>query len=82
MSQSPYDRTAAFIRSQYPRSSIAFCALVLVAAWTLRTLYEVLSGPSVGVGWYFEVRTVISEAGSGLILAAGVVWLVDRARGD
>ena len=82
MSQSPYDRSAAFIGARYRRNPVAFCALVLAALWTLWTLYDVLSGPSVDVGWYLRARDVVEQTGFGLIIAAGVVWLVDIVRGD
>jgi hypothetical protein len=29
-----------------------------------------------GIGWYLLVRDVVSEIGTGVLLAAGVVWLV------
>jgi hypothetical protein len=80
MSQSPYDRTAALIGDRYRRNPIAFCALALVAAWALWTIYEVLTGPA-GVGWWLQAREVIETIGSGLIVAAGVVWLLDVVRG-
>jgi hypothetical protein len=81
MSQSPYDRTAAFVGTRYRRNPVAFCAFVLAAAWTLWTLYEVLSLSPSGLGWYERGREVIAETGSGLIVAAGVAWLVDIVRG-
>lgn len=81
MSPSPYDRTAAFIGARYRRSPVAFCAFALAAAWALWTLYEVLSTSSSGFGWYLRAREVIGETGSGLIVAVGVVWLVDIVRG-
>ena len=80
MTQSPYDRTAAFISARYRRNPVAFCAVVLAAAWALWTLYEVLSAPSSGFGWYLQAREVILEVGNGLIVAAGVVWLVEVMR--
>jgi hypothetical protein len=80
--QSPYDRTAAFVRSRYRRSPVALCAVVLAAAWALWTGYEVLSAPSSVFGWYEQARVVILEVGYGLIVAAGVVWLVEAVRRD
>ncbi len=81
MTQPPYDRTAAFIATRYRRSPVAFCAVVLAAAWALWTLYEVLlTGPS--VDWYLRARTAVSAIGSGLIVAAGIVWLVGILRSD
>ena len=82
MTQSPYDRTAAFIRTRYRRNPVAFCAIVLAVAWALWTLYEALSAPSSGIGWYLLARVAIIEIGSGLIVAAGVAWLVEVMRGD
>ena len=81
MSQSPYDRTAAFVGARYRRNPVAFCGFVLAAAWTLWTLYEVLSRSSSGVGWYLRVREVFEESGDGLIVATGVVWLIGVVRG-
>lgn len=81
LTQSPYDRTAAFLGGRYRRNPVAFCAFVLAAAWALWTLYEVLSTPSSGFGWYLRARTVIEQTGSGLIIAVGAVWLVDIMRG-
>ena len=81
MSQSPYDRTAAFIGARYRRNPVAFSAFVLAAAWALWTLYEVLSTSSSGFGWYLRARDVIEETGDGLIVAVGLVWLVGIVRG-
>ena len=81
MSQSPYDRSAAFIGARYRRNPVAFCAFLLAAAWMLWTLYEVLSASPSGFGWYLRAREVIAETGGGLIVAAGVVWLVGVVRG-
>jgi hypothetical protein len=81
MTQSPYDRTAAFLSARYRRNPVAFCAVVLAAAWAVWTIYEVLSVPSSGFGWYLRARETISEVGSGLIVAAGVVWLIEIMRG-
>jgi hypothetical protein len=81
MSQSPYDRTAAFIGARYRRNPLAFCAFALAAAWALWTVYELLSAPSSGVGWYLRAREVIEAIGPGVIVAAGTVWLVDVMRG-
>jgi hypothetical protein len=53
----------------------------LAAAWALWTLYEVLSAPSSGFGWYLQAREVIVQTGFGLVVAVGVVWLVDIMRG-
>ena len=80
MSQSPYDRTAAFVSGRYRRNPVAFCALVFAVVWALWTLYEVLSGPAGSFGWYLRAREAITEIGSGLIVAAGVVLLVDLIR--
>jgi hypothetical protein len=77
---SPYDRTVAFIAARYRRSPVAFCAVILAAAWAVWTLYEVLSASSAGVGWYLQARAVLEEVGSGLIVAAGVVWLLGVMR--
>lgn len=81
MMQSPYDRTAAFLRARYRRNPVAFCAVVLAAAWAVWTLYEVFSERS-PLGWYEQARVVILEVGNGLIVAAGVVWLVTVVRRD
>jgi hypothetical protein len=80
MSQSPYDRTAALIGERYRRNPIAFCALVLVAAWALWTIYEMLTAPA-GVGWWLLARDAVEAIGSGLIVAVGVLWLLDVVRG-
>ena len=40
----------------------------------------VVSSPSSGLGWFLRAREVILGAGSGLIVAAGVVWLADIIR--
>jgi hypothetical protein len=82
MTQSPYDRTAAFISTRYRRNPVAFCAVVLAVAWALFTFYEVVSAPSSGFGSSLQAREVILEVGNGLIVAAGVVWLVEVMRHD
>jgi len=80
MSQSPYDRTAAFISGRYRRNPVAVCAFVFAVAWSLWTLYEVLSVPAGSFGWYLRAREAITQIGSGLIVAVGVVLLVDLIR--
>ncbi|HEV8155096.1 MAG TPA: hypothetical protein VGP67_06160 [Gaiellales bacterium] len=82
MSQSPYDRSAAFVSGRYRRNRVAFCALVLAVVWAVWTLYEVATGPAGSFGWYLRAREAITQIGSGLIVAAGVVLLVDLIRAD
>jgi hypothetical protein len=82
MSQSPYDRSASFVRGRYRRNPVAFCALVLAVVWALWTLYEVASGPGGSFGWYLRAREAISQIGTGLVVAAGVVLLLDVIRAD
>jgi hypothetical protein len=50
--------------------------------WAVWTLYEVATGPAGSFGWYLRAREAITQIGSGLIVAAGVVLLVDLIRAD
>jgi hypothetical protein len=40
----------------------------------------VFTGPAGSFGWYLRAREAISQIGSGLVVAAGVVLLVDVIR--
>jgi hypothetical protein len=79
MNPSPYDRTASFLRGRYRRSPLAAVSLVLVVLWAIWTAYE-LFGTSEGFGgWYLELRDFVGVTASGVILIAGIVWLVGLA---
>lgn len=43
--------------------------------WAIWVIYYVLDHRQ-GAGWYLLVRGAVSEIGAGVLLAAGVVWLV------
>jgi hypothetical protein len=77
---SPYDRTASFLRARYRRSPPAAVGLALALLWAIWTAYEVFRTPEGFGGWYFELREVVSITGSGLILIAGIVWLLGLVR--
>jgi hypothetical protein len=59
---------------------VAAVGLVLALLWAIWTAYEVFRTPE--GGWYFELRDVVEITGSGLILIAGIVWLVGLVRSD
>jgi hypothetical protein len=80
VSPSPYDRTAVFLAARYRRSPAAAVGLVLALLWAIWTAYEVFRTPEGFGGWYFELRGVVSITGSGLILIAGIVWLLGLVR--
>lgn len=88
MNPSPYDRTAAFIRERYrgdPVAAVGMALVMLWAAWVVVYLVEhrhytlrvvgtqTFSGD---VSWYSIVGNAISEIGSGVVVVAGVVWLL------
>jgi hypothetical protein len=78
--QSPYDRTAAFLRALYRRDPVVFCAIAFAAVWTAWTIYEFATGRMADLGWFLRTREAIGEIGSGLIIAAGVIWISDLLR--
>jgi hypothetical protein len=75
VSPSPYDRSATFLRGRYQRHPAAAIAMAMAVLWAIWVIYYVLDHRQ-GVGWYLLVRGVVSEIGTGVLLAAGVVWLV------
>jgi hypothetical protein len=55
-------------------------ASLLWAAWVI---YYILNHRDASeFGWFLLARTAVSEIGSGVLLAAGVVWLVRVVTGD
>ena len=82
MTQSPYDRTSAYLRARYRRDPVVFCALAFAAAWTVWTLYEFLTGRLAHFDWFIRAEDALGEIGSGLIVAAGVIWIWDILRRD
>jgi hypothetical protein len=82
MNPSPYDRTASFLLARYRRSPLAAVSIVLVLLWAIWTAYEVFRTPEGFGGWYLELRDFVGITGSGVILVAGIVWLVGLARNE
>jgi hypothetical protein len=75
VSPSPYDRFAAFLRGRYQRHPAAAVGMGMALLWAIWVIYYVLDHRQ-GAGWYLLVRGAVSEIGAGVLLAAGVVWLV------
>jgi hypothetical protein len=51
-----------------------------VVLWAIWTAYEVFPTPGGFGGWYLEFRAFVGITGSGVILVAGIVWLVGLVR--
>jgi hypothetical protein len=51
-----------------------------VVLWAIWTAYEVFPTPGGFGGWYLELRDFVGITGSGVILVAGIVWLVGLVR--
>ena len=81
MSPSPYDRSAEFLRGRYQRHPAAAIATGLSMLWAIWVIYYMVDHRQ-GFGWYLLVRDAVSEIGSGVLLAAGVVWLVSLVFDD
>jgi hypothetical protein len=72
---SPFDRTVAFLRGRYQRHPAAAIAIGLSMLWAIWVIYYIVDHHQ-GFGWYLLVQNAVSEIGSGVLLAAGFVWLV------
>lgn len=75
MNPSPYDRSRAFLRGRYQRHPAAAIGMGLALLWSIWVIYYLVDHRE-GAGWYLLVRGAVSEIGSGVLLAAGFVWLV------
>jgi hypothetical protein len=75
VNHSPYDRSVTFLRGRYRRHPAAAVAIGLSVLWAIWVIYYVVDHRQ-GIGWYLLVRDVVSEIGTGVLLSAGVVWLV------
>ncbi len=95
MTPSPYDHTVAFIKRSDPRSRAAVIGLILAAAWSIWVVYyllehrdstgtTIISGGTVvhSVDWFNLARDAVGEIGSGVLLMAGIVWLVGLVPDD
>jgi hypothetical protein len=72
MSPSPYERTSAFIRR---RDSVAIVGITLATAWAVWVVFYLLDHRR-GIDWFLLARGAVSEIGAGVLLVAGLVWLI------
>ncbi len=79
MQPSPYDRTMARLRAGFRRSPVAFPATLLAFAWIALNVYEMaVHRNRFALGWFDAVSQTISLSAIGVLLLAGIVWLVER----
>jgi len=72
MNPSPYERTSAFIRGRDP---VAIAGIALAAAWAVWVIYYLLDHRH-GFAWFLLASDAVSEIGAGVLLVAGLVWLI------
>jgi hypothetical protein len=78
VSPSPSDRTVAFLRGRYQRHPGAAIGIGLSVLWAIWVIYYIADHRDNvdSFGWFPLVAQAVGEIGSGVLLAAGVVWLV------
>jgi hypothetical protein len=80
MQPSPYDRTAAFVRTRFRRRPIAFTTLFLACVWIALNIYEVTTNWSTSdaAGWFQTVTTTVTLCAIGVLMLAALAWLIEQ----
>ncbi len=78
MNPSPYDRMVAFIRDRYRRVPVATVGIGIAVLWSVWVVYWYVDHRSFShFGWYLWVQEAVRDIGAGVVLVAGVIWLID-----
>ncbi|HEY3766407.1 MAG TPA: hypothetical protein VGL44_14705 [Gaiellales bacterium] len=71
----------ARLRAGFRCSPVAFPATLLAFAWIALNVYETAvhwNGGRFGLGWFDAVSQTVSLSAIGVLLLAGIVWLIER----